>query len=165
VRGRPRSSSEESRATGLPPGPRLRPNAAEKVSTAVVFGFSFCRYYQTHEPKFVELGSRSIGFLLRTRCLVLKEHHLTVQLTRPGPLRPDRAWAQKNRRLASQRPERSCGLVGRFWSLLAPLCSFPRCSASRGHAPSWACQRYIRSAPLSTSRTMRERPTRLLNNL
>ncbi len=87
VRGRPRSSSEESRATGLPPGPRLRPNAAEKVSTAVVFGFSFCRYYQTHEPKFVELGSRSIGFLLRTRCLVLKEHppHCSANPAGPTP--------------------------------------------------------------------------------
>src|SRR2546423_6975284 len=59
------------------------------------FGFMFLPLAKLTNLKFVELGSRSIGFLLRTRCLVLKEHPPRGLPTQPGPLRPDRVRAQK----------------------------------------------------------------------
>ena len=103
--------------------------------------------------KFVELGSRSIGFLLRTRCLVLKEHHLTVLLTRPGPLRPDRVWAQKNRRhqASGQSDPASRRKVLVFGS---PSVQFSEVFTHVGMRP-WAPLSYIRLYALSNRRERR----------
>src|SRR5256885_10049101 len=102
--------------------------------------------------KFVELGSRSIGFLLRTRCLVLKEHppRWSADPAWPTPTRP--CPGPKKPPALSQRPERSCGSRRKVLVFGSPSVQFSEVFTHVGMRP-WASLSYIRLGALSTRRT------------